>query len=149
MGGIMIDERAAEILEQERRFWDAMQRKNPADTGQMTHDHCIVVGAQGVSKIDGKTMAKLTAEGEWVLDRFTIDENNAQINFVTEDIAIVGYTVRERVTVQGKELDIEAHDASVWVRRDGRWTCALHTESLAGDPFGRDRVKQSKATPQH
>jgi len=26
------------------------------------------------------------------------------------------------------------------VRRDGRWRCVLHTEALAGDPFGRDRA---------
>ena len=23
--------------------------------------------------------------------------------------------------------------------KDGRWVCALHTESLKGDPYGRDR----------
>jgi hypothetical protein len=23
--------------------------------------------------------------------------------------------------------------------RNGRWLCALHTQSIAGDPFGRDR----------
>jgi len=23
------------------------------------------------------------------------------------------------------------------VRRGGRWLCAAHTESIAGDPFGR------------
>jgi hypothetical protein len=28
------------------------------------------------------------------------------------------------------------------VKRNGDWVCALHTESLAGDPYGRDR-KQS------
>jgi hypothetical protein len=145
----MIDERTADVLDLERRFWDAMRLKNANDTGQMTHDHCIVVGAQGVSTIDAQKMAKLTAEGAWVLDRFTIDEDNAKVTFLTDDIAIVGYTVRERVTVEGKELEIEANDASAWVRRDGRWTCALHTESLAGDPFGRDRVRGAKATPQH
>jgi hypothetical protein len=25
------------------------------------------------------------------------------------------------------------------VRRGGRWVCALHTEAIAGDPYGRDR----------
>jgi hypothetical protein len=28
---------------------------------------------------------------------------------------------------------------STSTRRGGRWLCALHTESLAGDPFARDR----------
>jgi hypothetical protein len=47
--------------------------------------------------------------------------------------------VREQLTVDGNPLTLEAADASTWVRRDGRWVCALHTESIAGDPFGRDR----------
>ena len=38
-------------------------------------------------------------------------------------------------------IDLEAADASTWVRRDGQWYCALHTESPLGDPFGRDKAK--------
>ena len=47
--------------------------------------------------------------------------------------------MNERVAVDGETVHVEANDASVWVRRDGEWLCAMHTESLAGDPFGRDR----------
>jgi hypothetical protein len=54
-------------------------------------------------------------------------------------VAIVAYTVKERVVVDDETIPIEAHDASVWVRVDGAWRCALHTESLAGDSYGRDR----------
>jgi hypothetical protein len=53
--------------------------------------------------------------------------------------AVLAYKVREALTVDGKPVTFEAADASTWVRRDGQWVCALHTESLAGDPFGRDR----------
>jgi hypothetical protein len=42
--------------------------------------------------------------------------------------------------VDGKAVTLDAADASTWVRRDGRWRCALHTESIQGDPFGRDRT---------
>jgi hypothetical protein len=58
---------------------------------------------------------------------------------VSDDVAIIGYSVNETVVVEGKSIPLEAHDASVWVRRAGEWRCALHTESLAGDPYGRDR----------
>lgn len=47
--------------------------------------------------------------------------------------------MHEELTVDGKRVALDAADASTWVRRNGRWVCALHTESLAGDPFGRDR----------
>jgi hypothetical protein len=128
-----------ELLEQERRFWNAMKEKDARTAGRMTDDGCIVVGAQGVSAVDGKTMAKLTEEGEWQLEQYTVDDKTAQVRFIHDDVALVAYKVNERVVVDGKTLNLEANDSSVWVRRDGQWLCAMHTESLAGDPYGRDR----------
>jgi len=129
-----------ELLEVERRFWNAMKTKDAESTGGMTDDGCIVVGAQGVSAIDRKTMSKLTQEGKWELEHYAFDEKNTQVRFLSDDVAIVAYKVNERVAVDGETLPIEANDSSVWVRRNGEWRCALHTESLAGDPYGRDRT---------
>jgi hypothetical protein len=46
--------------------------------------------------------------------------------------------VHEDLTVDGKPVTLDAAESSTWVRRDGRWACAMHTEAIAGDPFGRD-----------
>ena len=129
-----------ELVDVERRFWNAMKEKDAAAASAMTDDQCVIVGAQGGSAIDAKTMAKLTSEGQWELEQFSFDEQKRQIRFLTDDIAIVAYPVRERVVVDGETLPVVANDSSVWVRRDGQWRCALHTESLAGDPFGRDKT---------
>jgi uncharacterized protein (TIGR02246 family) len=134
-----------ELLKLEHRFWNAMQTKDASIAEQMTDDGCIVVGAQGVSAIDAKTMGKMTTEGKWQLDEYTFDESNAQVRMLSDDVAIVAYKVNERVTVDGKKLPVEAHDASVWVKRDGKWLCALHTESLSGDPYGRDKQSPTRA----
>ena len=128
-----------ELMEVERRFWNAMQEKDADTASELTDEQCVIVGAQGVSAIDAKTMAKLTSEGTWELEQYSFDEQKRQIRFLTDDIAIVAYPVRERVIVDGQTLPVVANDSSVWVRRDGQWRCALHTESLLGDPFGRDR----------
>jgi hypothetical protein len=90
-------------------------------------------------------MGKMTTEGKWQLDEYTFDESNAQVRMLSDDVAIVAYKVNERVTVDGKKLPVEAHDASVWVKRDGKWLCALHTESLSGDPYGRDKQSPTRA----
>ena len=132
-----------DLLEVERRFWDAMQRKDGQTAASLTDDGCIVVGAQGVSAIDRKTMGKLTTEGQWELQHYAFDEKNAQVRLLSDDVAIVAYKVNERVAVDGRTLPIDANDSSVWVRRNGEWLCALHTESLAGDPYGRDRTVKS------
>jgi hypothetical protein len=132
-----------ELLELEKRFWNAIKKKDGRGTAEMTDDGCIVVGAQGVGAIDQATMNKLTVEGEWTLEQYSFDEAKTQVRFLSDDIAIVAYPVREQLVVDGKPLPLEANDSSVWVRRDGEWRCALHTESLAGDPYGRDRRVQS------
>lgn len=128
-----------EILDVERQFWNAMEEKDSASAARMTDDQCLIVGAQGVSAITPEVMSKLTSNGEWEIQQYTFDEKNRQVRFVSDDVAIVAYTVRERVLVDGETVPVEANDSSVWVRRDGKWRCALHTESIAGDPFGRDR----------
>ncbi|HTE46466.1 MAG TPA: nuclear transport factor 2 family protein [Gemmatimonadaceae bacterium] len=134
-----------ELLDVESKFWDAMKTKDANAAARMTDDGCIIVGAQGVSKIDSKSMGKMTAEGKWELKRFSFDEKNAQVRFLSDDVAIVAYKVNESVVVDGRTMPIEANDSSVWVRRDGEWLCALHTESLSGDPYGRDRADTQSA----
>jgi ketosteroid isomerase-like protein len=129
------------VLEHERRFWNAMRAKDGEAATQMTHENCIIVGAQGVSAITPDTMGRLTREGDWELERFTFDESTAQVQFLNEDVALVAYQVREKLTVDGKPVNLEANDSSVWVRKGGEWLCAMHTESLAGDPFGRDKAR--------
>lgn len=136
------DTREREVLALEKRFWDTMKTKDGRTAGKMTDDGCIVVGAQGVSAIDGPHMEKMMADGKWELKQYEFDEKNVQVKFVNDDVAIVAYKVNESLIVDGKPLPLNANDSSVWVRRNGEWLCALHTESVAGDPFGRDKTAQ-------
>lgn len=106
----------------------------------MMADACIVTGAQGVASIDKKTFAKMMAEGQWRLEEFSFGK--IAVNFPTPEVAVIGYKVSEKLVVDGERLDFAAADASVWIKRDGRWRCALHTESPLGDPFGRDKARR-------
>ena len=129
-----------QLLDIERRFWSAIQKKDGPGTGAMTDDGCIIVGAQGVSAIDQKSMAKMTQESKWELQEYSFDDKTAQVRMIGDDLAIVAYRVSERIVVEGQTLSFDANDSSVWMKRNGKWVCVLHTESLAGDPFGRDRM---------
>ena len=130
----------AQALELERRFWDAMRIKDANTAADLTADNCIVVGAQGVSSIDPKMMSKLTTEGQWSLRKYDFDEASVQVSTLGPGTMTIAYKVSEDLVVDGKELTLEANDASVWVEEGGRWKCALHTESPIGDAFGRDRI---------
>jgi ketosteroid isomerase-like protein len=130
-----------QFVELENRYWRAIQEKDVAAAQRLTDDPCIVAGASGVAKVDAATFEKIMRGAKYTLDRFELKD--AQVRLVGEDVALVAYKVHEELTVDGKPVVVEASDASTWVRRDGKWLCAMHTEALLGDPYGRDRKRAS------
>lgn len=128
----------SELLSLERRYWQALLDQDENAALNLTDDPCIVAGAQGIASLDRRTMADMLKQGTWKLESFKIDPD-VKLRMIGDDVALLAYTVHEELTVDGNPVKLQAADASTWVRRDGRWVCALHTEALAGDPFGRDR----------
>jgi uncharacterized protein (TIGR02246 family) len=128
----------AELLKLEKKYWQAMKDKDVDAAIRLTDDPCIITGSQGVARIDRNKLSAMLTSASWTLNEFSV-KDDVQVRMVGEDVAILAYQVHEELTVEGKPVALNAADASTWVRRDGRWVCALHTESIAGDPFGRDR----------
>ena len=126
-----------EIISAEKQYWDAIQHKDAATAMQLSDEFCIVVGAQGIREVDRDELAQLMSRATSELTRYSLDEGDIHIRKLSDDVAIIAYRVREDLVVNGKPESLQAFDASVWVRRDGSWVCAMHTESLRGDPFGR------------
>jgi hypothetical protein len=126
-----------ELIELENQYWQAIRERDVEAAIRLTDDPCIVTGAQGVGSINRQTYAKMMETATWQLNEFEL--RDLQVRLLSEDVAIVAYTVKEELTVEGKPVTLEAADASTWIRRDGEWLCALHTEAVAGDPFGRNR----------
>ena len=127
-----------ELVSLERRYWQALQDQDDDAALKLTDDPCIVAGAQGIASLDRRTMADMLKQGTWKLLSFKIDPD-VKLRMIGDDVALLAYTVHEELTIDGNAVKLQASDASTWVRRDGRWLCALHTEAVAGDPFGRDR----------
>ena len=136
---------ATELLDLERRFWQALKEKDADAAVELMDETGIVTGAQGAARIDRKTFVRMLKDQAWTINDFEIADG-ADVLQLTDDVAVVAYKIREDLTVEGKPVTLEAADASTWVRRDGQWLCALHTESILGDPFGRDRVPAGERT---
>ncbi|HEX6765480.1 MAG TPA: nuclear transport factor 2 family protein [Polyangiaceae bacterium] len=127
-----------ELVELERQYWQALKDKDFDAALKLTDDPCIVSGAQGVGKLDRKSLVEMMKAGPYTLDDFELGAD-VKVRMLGDDVAIIAYKVHEELTVDGKPVTLDAADASTWVRRGGHWVCALHTESIEGDPFGRDR----------
>ena len=132
----------AHTIEQEMRslenlYWNAIQAKDEAAAMRLSDEQCVVVGAQGVGAIDREKLGQMLKAASYELTHFEFDAKKFQVRKLTDDVVVVAYQVREDLVVDGRPESLTAYDASVWVKRDEKWKCALHTESLKGDPFGR------------
>ncbi len=128
-----------EIINLEQEFWQTILEKDTEASVAMLPERSIVVGAQGAAVLtrdDYRRMAE-QAENSWKLKSFRLDD--VSVIFPREDVAVIAYTVTEEMDVDGEPLTLKAADATTWIRENGGWRASLHTESVLGDPFGRDR----------
>ena len=139
MPAMTVESVEKEVLELENRFWEAIKEKDIEAAIKLTDFPCLVAGASGVGRIDKETFTKMMTGAKYTLHDFEITDS--EVRLLDDDVALVAYNVHEDLTVEGRKISMDAADTSVWVRRGGQWRCALHTESLAGDPYGRDKEK--------
>jgi ketosteroid isomerase-like protein len=125
-----------DLIKLEKTYWEAIRDRDVEQAMRLTDDQCIVAGAQGVTTIDRQAFAGMMRSTAFTINEFELGPK-MRVRFLTDDIAIVAYEVKERATVEGKAVNLDAADTSVWIRRNDRWVCTLHTESIRGDPWGR------------
>ena len=122
------------ILDLERQYWDAMKARDGKAAARLTADECIVAGPHGVSEVPNEEIAGMVENGSFELKDYSLGERDAKFCTVGPDVAILAYPVHERMVRDGKPSTLDAFDLSVWVRRNGGWVCAAHTETIAGKP---------------
>ena len=129
-----------ELLSLERKYWQAVKDKDVDTAMQLTEEPCIIAGASGIGSIDREKFVSIMKSAPYALKNFEL-KADAEASLLTDDVAILAYEVQEDLIVDGQPITINAAESSTWVRRDGHWLCAMHTESILGDPYGRDRQK--------
>jgi ketosteroid isomerase-like protein len=134
-----------ELLALERSYWDAIKERDARTVGRLTAEDSTIVGASGVSGVDPRQMSKLLEGAPYRIKEYRIDPQTTRITHLCDGVVAISYGVHEDLEVDGKPVKLDAFDASVWKKTDAGWTCVLHTESIAGDSFGRDRVPATHA----
>ena len=123
----------------ERRFWDSVKDRDGATAMELSDDPALLVGSQGIAEVPRQALGPMIEQPIWRVLSYEIKD------FVVREVApgavITAYKVIEELVAEEGPFTLEAYDSSVWVGRDDSWVCSLHTESLVGDPLGRDRPK--------
>ena len=105
--------------------------KDGGRSAELSGHTSLVTGAQGVSSIAKSKMGAMTEEGKWTLQSYDFD--NIQVTTPTPDVAIIVYTVTQKVRMDGRPQTMHAADSSTWVRGANGWECHAHSETLLKD----------------
>jgi len=120
---------AREILNLEKKYWTAMKDHDLDAAIALTDFPCLVAGAHGISSVNKQEFTKLFESHHETLRIFNFDEDKTEVRQVSPDTAVIAYQVHTSVTRDGEHKIIDAVDTSTWVKRGGRWLCAMHTET--------------------
>ncbi len=117
-----------DIIALETSYWDAMKAKDGARTSELAGKVSLVTGASGVMSIAKDKMGKMTEEGKWTLESFVFDD--VEVTTPAPDVAIIAYTVTQKVTMDGKSQTLHAADNSTWIKGTDGWECHAHSEAF-------------------
>ena len=123
-----------DIIALETSYWDAMKAKDGTRTAQLSGKTSLVTGAQGVMSIAKSKMGKMTEDGKWTLESYAFDD--VEVTTPAPNVAIIAYTVTQKVTMDGKSQDLRAADSSTWIRGAEGWECYAHSETFLKDGDG-------------
>jgi hypothetical protein len=115
-----------ELTQLEQQYWEAMERKDIAILERLTDFPCIVTGSHGVKSIDRATFMKMAQDPGRAIKNARLSD--VHVRQVTDDVAVVAYTVHEALEKGGRAMTLDAADCSTWVRRNGSWACVAHSE---------------------
>jgi ketosteroid isomerase-like protein len=118
-----------EILALEKRYWNAMREHDLKTALALTDFPCLIAGPQGMQTVDKAQYEKMFASNEGAIRDFDFDETQAQVRQVSDDAAVIAYKVHTTFTHEGETKTMDAVDTSTWVKRGGKWACAMHTET--------------------
>jgi hypothetical protein len=119
-----------ELLELEKQYWEAICNRDGATATRLSDARCLVIGPQGIGKLDREALAGMVENAPYELKKFRLDDD-VQVRKIADGVALIAYKVSEEIVIDGETQTLEAFDSSVWVRRDGGWVCAAHTETPA------------------
>lgn len=135
-----------ELLALERSYWDALKDNDSRTVGRLTAQDSTVAGATGVGAFDPPAIAKFMEQATYKIRDYRIDAQAVRVNHISDDVVSIAYPVHEDLVVDGKPVKLDAFDTSVWKQTGNGWTCVLHTESIKGDAYGRDRMQRGSAS---
>ena len=117
-----------ELIGLEKKYWSAMEKRDLNSAIELTDFPCLVAGPHGSRLVDQAQFTEMFNSNEKSTLSAEI-QGEPQVRILSENSAVIAYKVRSKMTSPEKNETLDAVDTSTWVRKNGRWTCAHHTET--------------------
>ena len=123
-----------EIIELEKKFWQSIVDEEPDVAIEMLCEPSVMVSSKGAMQFDHASFRKMAEDGQQVLTAYELSD--MRVVFPNDSTAVLTYHARQEMKPRGKSggTTQEMNDSSTWIHSDGRWKCAAHTETPAGEP---------------
>lgn len=117
-----------ELIALETSYWEAIKAKDGKATAALSGETSLVTGPRGVTSIPQAKMGAMTEDKSWELESYAFED--VEVSTPAPDVAIVAYTVRQKVRMDGKAQEMRAADSSTWIRGADGWRCHAHSETF-------------------
>ncbi len=120
---------SATLVALENQFWQSMVDQDTDTALKLLCEPALMVSAHGAMKFDHSGYRRMAEQGTMVVNSF--DLTDIEVVFPNDSTAILSYHVRQGMAPRGKGATTEQHmnDTSTWVKTEGGWRCAIHTET--------------------
>jgi hypothetical protein len=117
-----------EILELEKKYWQAMEDHDYNTVKKLTQFPCIIAGKTGVESVDEATFKKMfdSVDGDKIK---VLNISDVETQPVGENSAVIAYLIELAVQEEGQKSPMKCACTSTWVKEKDNWMCVLHTET--------------------
>jgi hypothetical protein len=117
------------IIDLEKKFWQSMVDEDTDTALAMLDETSLMVSPHGAMQFDHAQYREMAEHGSMVIKSFELSD--MKVMFPTEQTAVLTYHVKQALAERGKSklINQEMTDSSVWMQKDGKWVCVMHTET--------------------
>jgi ketosteroid isomerase-like protein len=112
----------------EKKYWTAMIEHDLQTAVSLTDFPCVVAGPQGARSVDRDEFEQMFNSHEHSI-RDVDFQGEPEVRMVNPGTAVIAYKVRTTISADGHKREMDSVDTSTWIKRDGNWVCAMHTET--------------------
>lgn len=117
-----------QILDLEKKYWQAMEDHDFDKVKKLTRFPCIVVGKNGVQSVDEDTFKNMFESGANAKLK-VLNITNVETQTVSKKSAVIAYQIELGTAYNEQNGSMKCACTSTWTREDDEWVCAMHTES--------------------